>query len=365
MLGLLFASDELLLEELFEYIQDYMLKEYHGWIKQNLVLVSNAAFKLSSKKLQDYCIDSICANPQSFITSKNFPSLDKGILFLLLENVELVIKEIEIWNGLIKWGIEQTPGLGSMNDNINKWNQEDFEALKTTLSQFIPLIRFMEITRAEFYDKVRPYKDIIPKNIYEEIKEFYYKNTLPKSITLLPLRRASTIIKPQLITILANWIDGKDSNVLSYNNNYRFDLIYLKSRDGFDCMSFNNQCKEQGPFVALVRVDSKKIYGGYNSVGYALRGGSWLSSSTSFIFSFENDQDIITMKIGRVNHENKCIYENYHCIFFNFGSQLIVNRYGSGCDLHLNNIYDGFVDIFKCSNKLSIEEIEVLGVVKK
>ncbi|CAB5364304.1 unnamed protein product [Rhizophagus irregularis] len=74
-LGLLVASDELLLGELFEHVQDYL------------------------------------------------------------------IEEIDVWDSLIKWGIEQTPGLGSMNSNRIKWSNINYEALKKTLDSFIPLIR--------------------------------------------------------------------------------------------------------------------------------------------------------------------------------------------------------------------------------
>ena len=33
---------------------------------------------------------------------------------------------------------------------------------------------------------IRPYKDDIPKHIREEIKEFHYMDTLPKTINLSP-----------------------------------------------------------------------------------------------------------------------------------------------------------------------------------
>src|ERR1044071_10289497 len=72
-------------------------------------------------------------------------------------------------------------------------------------------------------------------------------------------------------------IDKKDSNVLLFNNKYRFNLIYSQSREGFDCTTFNNKCNEQGPFVILVKVQSKKIYGGYNPIGYALRRTGWMT----------------------------------------------------------------------------------------
>src|SRR4051794_26026508 len=71
-LGLLVASDELLLDELFDFVQDHLIKKQTNWVHQNLVLILNTIFKLSNcKKLQDHYVESFFANPQLFITSEN------------------------------------------------------------------------------------------------------------------------------------------------------------------------------------------------------------------------------------------------------------------------------------------------------
>ncbi|UZO14127.1 uncharacterized protein OCT59_005595 [Rhizophagus irregularis] len=80
----------------------------------------------------------------------------------LLEKLFNYIEEIVAWDFLINWGIEQISGLGS---DRTEWSEDDYEALKGTISQFIPLIRFMDISLADFYDKVRPYKAAIPLHI--------------------------------------------------------------------------------------------------------------------------------------------------------------------------------------------------------
>src|SRR6266540_2473560 len=84
----------------------------------------------------------------------------KDILFNLLKRDDLQAEEIDIWDCLIKWGIEQTPGLRNKNSDGNKWNQENFKSLKKTLSQFIPHIRFLEISHEDFLHKVHPYKAV-------------------------------------------------------------------------------------------------------------------------------------------------------------------------------------------------------------
>ncbi len=226
-------------------------------------------------------------------------------------------------------------------------------------SQFIPLIRFVEISPADFLDKFCPYEAVIPRHIFKEVADYYHKGILPKTINMVP-RIPSTIIKPNLAIIIANWIDRNDSTVLSYYN-HKFDLIYLKSRDGFNCTTFNNKCNGKGPFVVLIKLQSKKIYGGYNPIGYALRRGQWLTSSESFIFSFENNQDMQNMKIGRVINSSKSIQEKCYWIFFNFGWHLCLNKR----HLYLGN-NGNYNDIFNFDNVekicLPIEEIEEIEV---
>ncbi|PKK65604.1 hypothetical protein RhiirC2_754805, partial [Rhizophagus irregularis] len=77
----------------------------------------------------------------------------------------------------------------------------------------------------------------------------------------------STIIKPKLVNIISNWIN-RNSSPFTNNSEHEFNLIYLMSRDGFNSKTFYNKCNGQGPFVVLIRVQSKKIYGGYNPIGY-------------------------------------------------------------------------------------------------
>ncbi|RGB23579.1 BTB/POZ protein, partial [Rhizophagus diaphanus] len=304
-LELLVAADELLLEELFDHVQDYLIEKQDNWIDKNFILVLHTVFKFPScKKLQDYCLDSICEYPLQFFFSKNFLSINEEILLGLIKRDDLKIEEVTIWDYLIKWGIEQTPGLES---NRAKWNEENYQALKKILNQFIPLIRFVEISRADFFDKVRPYKAIIPKHIFEEIEEFYFKDTLPKTIILsprtgLPDKKESfksNIIKPKLANIITNWIYNKDAkfNHTIKNPLYKFKLIYCGNRDGISNNSFKNKCNGRVPSLVLIKAQkSNKIFGGYSSIGFNSLGDQcsivndvrYYYSSDNFIFSFEN-----------------------------------------------------------------------------
>ncbi|PKY54013.1 BTB-domain-containing protein [Rhizophagus irregularis] len=326
-LGLLIASDELLLEELFEYVQNYLIEKRTSWIYQNFVLVLNDVFRLDScKKLQNYCLESICKDPLPFITSKSCLLLDDNVVFSLLKRDDLQVREIIIWNFLIEWGIEQTPDLRS---DRNNWNNENYETLEKTLNQFIPLIRFVGISHEELIDKVQPYKAIIPNNLLKEIEEFCYNNILPT----LPLRTRkieSNIIKSELINlIIVNWIDKKDIMITRTGNDplYKFNLIYRGSRDGINNKSFKNKCNGRVASLVLIKVSgSNRIFGGYSSIGFSALGnnlwnkydGIFYDSSDNFIFSFENSEDIHNIKIGRIINKDKAIQDIETC-GFNFG----------------------------------------------
>jgi hypothetical protein len=394
-LELLIASDELILKELFDHVQDYLVEERANWIQKNFVLVLHAVFKLTScNKLKEYCLESICADPQPFFASNYFRLLNRDILYSLLERNDLQIEEIIIWDNLIKWGIEQTPGLRIRNNDRTKWNNENYEALKKTLNQFIPLIRFVEISPTEYFDKVRPYKAIIPYHIYEEIEEFYFKGTLPRKTTLPPRtgviqRIESNIIKPKLFSAIINWIERKDSN---YKRNkkdtiYNFDLIYRRSCDGNN--KIRNKCAEQGAVLILIKIKySEKIFGGYNPIGwnnnysdyhdpyqylsYSKRRNQYLPTTKSFIFSFENNEDIKNMKISRVVNSTYAIYNYGNGIDFGGGDlvlendRLFLSYTGYYENLirnsNMNKLYNGYIR--NTSNQYEVEEIEAFSVKK-
>ena len=132
------------------------------------------------------------------------------------------------------------------------------------------------------------------------------------------------------------------------------------SRDGLNNVTFYSKCNGQGPFVVLVRVQSKKIYGGYNPIGFANRNG-WQSSTESFIFSFENDQDIHNMKIDRVINANCYLFDSVnYSDFFNFGGHLQI----SGQNLYVGNSSYCSNTLGNVGSSFPIEEIEVFSIIK-
>lgn len=305
LIKLLIASDELLLNELQEHIQEYLLKNRSSWLQQNFAIVHKTVFQLeSSKDLQEFCLITICEDPQSIFKAKDFTSLEEETLISLLNRSDLEMEEVVIWDHLLEWGIENS----NLTIDINKWSDNDFNALRETLEHIIPTIRFFQMRSSEFYNKVRPFKKILPKDLYEDLKRYHFQTgmQLKPEYLLTPRYKGikSTIIEKPHSALIAHWIDGGDNTSLSsYSGElqYEFKLLVRGSRDGFSATTFHNRCDKQGPTITLFKVNnSKHVIGGYNPLSWGSTN-SWRYTRDSFIFQFNIDyKKKMVAKLGRV-----------------------------------------------------------------
>ncbi|CAB4385807.1 unnamed protein product [Rhizophagus irregularis] len=303
---LMFECYYLFLDELFVYVQFYLIEQQTPWIQQNFVLILNSIFNLPNyKKLQDLCIESICRNPLSFLTSNDFQLLNKYILLYFLKQDDFHGKNIEVivWNSLIKWGIKQTYGLENKN-NQKEWTDIDYDNLKNTLSIFIPYINFTSIPSEDFYDKVRPYEVIIPSVIYDEILA-YYLIEQPKLCIY-----NSKIINPRFVNVISNLIDKKRLSCPSIfirtedDPIYRFKLFSRCGLDGVDEEFFQDKY-EVANLILVKTLESDKIFAGYCSAGIgSLKIESICAyddyrnySPCDFVFSFKNDKENQNIKL--------------------------------------------------------------------
>src|SRR6266487_702201 len=53
------------------------------------------------------------------------------------------------------------------------FSKEDFNALKNSLQQCIPFIKFYNLSSEEFSDRVLPYKKILPKELYKDLLKYF------------------------------------------------------------------------------------------------------------------------------------------------------------------------------------------------
>ncbi|CAG8700072.1 10845_t:CDS:1, partial [Ambispora leptoticha] len=210
-LSLLIAADELEILELINHAKANLITR-KTWLQKNLVKIMNTVSLYESfKSLGDCCLKIITKEPQNLFKSNDFLSLEESVLVSLLKRNDLKIDEDEIWNSVIKWGTGNT--LNLPNQPVSKWTSQNFAALEKTLHRCIPLIRYRDITSDDYFEKIMPYRKIIPKDIETEILAYYLKNLTPQPIKLLLPRSGfidSNIINYERAKLISSWIDEVD-----------------------------------------------------------------------------------------------------------------------------------------------------------
>ncbi|RIA98840.1 hypothetical protein C1645_29492 [Glomus cerebriforme] len=97
----------------------------------NFNLIYQTSFENDSfLELQQYCIDLISKNPDKIFKSLNFSSIPEKLLISLIQDANLQMSEIQVWDHVLKWGFAQSPELPSDPTNFSK---EDFNVLKNNL----------------------------------------------------------------------------------------------------------------------------------------------------------------------------------------------------------------------------------------
>ncbi|GES83240.1 carbohydrate-binding module family 13 protein [Rhizophagus clarus] len=282
---ILTAANELSLQELVIYSQSFLIESRAKWMEQNFNLIYQTSFGNESfSELQKYCTDLMAKEPVKIFNSLSFSSIPEKLLISIIQNENLQMSEIQVWEHVLKWGHAQNPELPS---DITNYSKEDFNALKSTLQQFIPFIKFYNLTSKEFLDKVFPYREILPEELYINL-----------------LKTFLNLLDPNI----------KPSDKLEINDEldspYEYKLLFRGSRDGLEKNKFHELCDNKPRTVTIVKVkDSNEILGGYNPIEWT-SNHIWGKTKNSFIFSFNNDR-IDDHIISRVMYENNAINNGY------------------------------------------------------
>src|SRR6266511_3234673 len=291
-LELLEACDELNVNELIEDLQNYLIIEKKEWIKQNLVYTHKiSSHHQSFSLLHNHCSE----NPAFFLKSNDSTMIEKSVLMTILERDDLKLEEIDIWNCVIEWGIGQNEEL---KKDISEWKKEDFIKLKNIIKDFIPLIRFDQITSTDFSHKILPFKRVFNNEVYKEIHLYYLSGTwqprlLPQKG---PRKGAGKLLTLQMKCLISNWIDYKDG---LYDQNYlpyKFKLIYQGTKDGFPRSVFEQKCYNIEETVTIIKIkETGELVGGYYPVCWNIKEKPldeyyWIKTDKSFIFKIDGDE---------------------------------------------------------------------------
>ncbi|GBB98673.1 hypothetical protein RclHR1_32990001 [Rhizophagus clarus] len=355
---ILVAASELSLQELITHLQSFLIKDKNNWIKQNFNLIFQTSFNNDSfLKLQSFCTELMTKEPEKIFNLIDFNSISEKCLISLIQNDNIQMDDIKVWENVLKWGIAQNPELPSDPSNYSK---DDFNLLKNTLQQCIPFIKFYNLTSEEFLNKVYPYKKIIPKELRENLLK-YFLNPNNQSI------KKSKNIDSKLITnqhaeLISKWIDRlKITDEIK--NSYEFKLILRGSRDGFSPSKFHEICDNQSHTITIIKVkDSNEIIGGYNPIIWK-SDGNWSTTKDSFIFSFKDKDSSENFILSRVNNTSLAIYNSdCHGPTFGYGDLLLIGDY-----FYNLSLCDGFAyenRIRETVNKFSVEEYEIFQIIK-
>ena len=195
------AADQLHLQELVDYLQKYLIENKVGWMEQHFGLAYQISFQSNSLlELQNFCTDCMTKSPQKIFKSLDFTSLSEKSLVSLIKRDDLQMKEAEVWEHVLKWGLEKNP---TLLPDPAIWSDNDFKSMENTLQHCLPLIRFFSLSSDDLSQKIRPYKKLLKDELYEDLLYSYLdSNSKPNDNILLPrYRNIDGIIDSKIVNL--------------------------------------------------------------------------------------------------------------------------------------------------------------------
>ncbi|RIB20697.1 hypothetical protein C2G38_2035027 [Gigaspora rosea] len=104
-------------------------------------------------------------------------------------------RKIKIWKLIIKWGIAQNSNLPS---DLENWTDENFMTLKVTLKNFLPFIRYFQISSEDVANYIMPYSQILEKKLWNDMAKIFMVPNYQVTSVIIPPR---IILKQELLTM--------------------------------------------------------------------------------------------------------------------------------------------------------------------
>ncbi|RHZ64804.1 hypothetical protein Glove_320g143 [Diversispora epigaea] len=278
---LMIVANELEFKELSEKLESYLVESKASWLRTHFSRVYHSIFDSNKcnelKGLKQFYNDIITKHPNLIFESEDFTSLQEAALISILEKDNLQLEEIKIWDYVIKWGIAQN---STLPRNLEEWSEENFKTLKTTLQQCLPLIRYFYISEKDIWEKLKPYRNILGMQLWDDLFQHrIFPNQPVKSLVLperiisnpeLPQRineLISTIINDEHVAEISTWIDRKSTIYSLANVPYKLQLILRGSKDGFQPKTFWNMYNGHAGTVVIAKVaGTDEILGDFTSL---------------------------------------------------------------------------------------------------
>ncbi|UZO02517.1 uncharacterized protein OCT59_020997 [Rhizophagus irregularis] len=227
------------------------------------------------------------------------------------------MNEVQIWNHVLKWGLDQNPGLPS---DPESFTENDFSTLKILYNNFL-------IEKFYLRHLVKLFLDHDHKQIDQSEPE--------KTKEIEPEAQAFEKIFSRQVQVIFQ--------ILSHR--------YLHNK-------FRKACNNQARTVTIIKVrNSNEILEGYSNPIEWKTGGIYVATYDSFIFSFDN-KSVENHILSRVRNTNFTISHHSSCgLSFEEGDLIL-----RGSKLFNNSVctkasYDR--PIRNSNSKFSVEELEV------
>ncbi|CAB4412264.1 unnamed protein product [Rhizophagus irregularis] len=228
-------------------------------------------------------------HPEKIFNSFDFILLSEDSLVSLIKRDDLQMKEIEVWEQVVKWGLARNPTIAP---DPKTWPDNDFETMKNTLQNCLPLIRFFKLL-SSYLDPGSVFNINILRPRKIKIKEIKIDDSqiIDSKIDDSQIID-SKIVNSNIISIVSKWIDKVVTNDREPYLPYKFYLILRGSRDGFTPKKFHELCDGKHNTVTFIKIKgTKEILGGYNPLRWESTN-SYGKTENSFIFSFKNKHHI-------------------------------------------------------------------------
>src|SRR5581483_2942260 len=176
---LLIAADELCLDDLCSYIEEHLLEDEES-LKSNFILILHIKKQYDQfANLSQFYMDTYRQDPSLIFTADDFSQIRQEYLLEFLQRDEHSLKPIELWDKLMVWTIAQHDD--ELPLDVTNWTGDHVKAFGTLIQPLIPYIKFKEISNTDFFNKIRPFKDIFDDKFYIKILEHYSFNSTPSN----------------------------------------------------------------------------------------------------------------------------------------------------------------------------------------
>ncbi|CAG8557350.1 1927_t:CDS:2 [Funneliformis mosseae] len=152
--------------------------------------------------------------------------------------------------------------------DVTLWTRDKFRDLSNTLKQFIPLIDFYKIKPEDFYEKVKPFKKIIEKPLFEDILKYHIVSSknLDSKFTSQPTSSpTSTASSPQ---------KDRPEPIFNIRLNSILDLDHFRLTN--ECFVFKLNKQANKSIIGRPRPGSSGMVGNIPNHGPSFNGALYL-----------------------------------------------------------------------------------------